>query len=157
MLVLTPMSTFSSGYRYPYPVVSPVAIQNDYLEAVAQARAEAIRHQRQQELRQRQLRQAEVQRRLDAFTAAYQQQVLRERQHYLALTRQREEAYARALLEAQALERAERLRLRRAKEQQALCAFDFLNAMLDRAPEPHEQTLRQVCAPSSYAGAPSES
>lgn len=140
MLVLTPMSTFPSGYSYPYPVVSPVAIQNDYLEAVAQARAEAARRMRQQELRRRQV---EVQ---HALAAAYQEQVLRERQHYFALTRQREEAYLRTLLEAQKFERAERLR--RAKEHFA--AIASLNALLDPKHQVHQpqQTPREVRAPS---------
>ena len=147
MLVLTPVSAFSSGYPYPYPIVSPVAIQNDYLEAVAQARAETVRYRRQQKLRRRQV---EEQRRQAALAAAYQQQVLRERQRRLALARQREEAYIRALLEAQELERAEQLRLRRAREQQVLAAIASLG--FDFVPEPEVHRLqekpRQVCATS---------
>ena len=148
MLVLTPVSAFSSGYAFPYPIVDPVAIQNDYLEAVAQARAEAVRRRRQQELRRRQI---EEQHRQAALAAAYQQQVLRERQRRLALARQREEAYVRALLEARERERAEQLRIRRAREQQVLTAVASLSTMFESVPEPqvhhYHEKPRQVCAP----------
>ncbi|TFY64560.1 hypothetical protein EVJ58_g2533 [Rhodofomes roseus] len=136
MLVLTPVSAFSSGY-YPYPVVSPVSIQNDYLEAVAQARAEAVRRHRQQELRRKQI---EEQNRQAAFEAMYQQQVLRERQRRLATARQCEEAYVRALIEAQERERAEQLTMRRAREQQLLSAVAALGSMLDFTAEAGEPT-----------------
>ncbi|KZT68009.1 hypothetical protein DAEQUDRAFT_738943 [Daedalea quercina L-15889] len=131
MLVLTPVSAFSSAY-YPYPVISPVSIQNDYLEAVARARAEAVHHRRQQELRRRQV---EEQRRQAALEAVYQQQILRERHRRLALARQREQAYVRALLEAQELQRAEQLRVRRAREQQLLSTTAALDSMFDMPTE----------------------
>ncbi|KAH9922248.1 uncharacterized protein B0H18DRAFT_1212717 [Fomitopsis serialis] len=142
MLVLTPVSAFSSGY-YPYPVVSPVSIQNDYLEAVALARAEAVHRLRQQELRRRQI---EEHHRQAAFEAVYRQQVLRERQRRLAFARQREEAYVRALLEAREHERAEQLRLRRAREQQLLSAVSGFGSMVDFATEvvEPEKTTSQV-------------